>query len=116
MEETSVSGDFERELTRRIWTDDAFAEQVQSDPAEALRSMGVDVPASVKMKVVAQRRDTIYFTIPPARDPQAPAPTTPLNQMDLWSSKGLFIWLVPVAAKFKLLALRNAARKEDIRS
>jgi len=30
--------------------------------------------------------------------------------MDLWSSKGLFVWLVPVAAKFKLLALRDAAR------
>jgi hypothetical protein len=116
MEEASVSGDFERELTRRIWTDDAFAEQVQSDPAAALKSMGVEIPAGVKVRVVAQRRDTIYFTIPPARDPQSPPPTTPLNQMDLWSSKGLFIWLVPVAAKFKLLALRNAARKEDIRS
>jgi hypothetical protein len=32
--------------------------------------------------------------------------------MDLWSSQDLFIWLVPVAAKFKLLALRNAARTE----
>jgi hypothetical protein len=30
--------------------------------------------------------------------------------MDLWSSQGLFIWLAPVAAKFKLLALRDAAR------
>ena len=34
----------------------------------------------------------------------------PLNQMDMWCSQGLFIWLVPVAAKFKLLALRDAAR------
>jgi hypothetical protein len=116
MEEASVSGDLERELTKRIWTDDAFAEQVESDPAEALRSMGVEVPAGVKVRVVAQRRDTIYFTIPPARDPQSPPPPAVLNQMDLWSSKGLFIWLVPVAAKFKLLALRNAARKEEIRS
>lgn len=74
--------------------------------------MGIEVPPGVKMKVVVQRRDRIYFTIPPARDPQLPPPTAPLNQMDLWSSSGLFIWLVPVAAKFKLLALRNAARKE----
>lgn len=111
-----MSGDFERELTRRIWTDDAFAEQVQNDPVEALRSMGVEIPAGLKVRVVAQRCDTLYFTIPPARDRQSPPPPAVLNQMDLWSSKGLFIWLVPVAAKFKLLALRNAARKEDIRS
>jgi hypothetical protein len=113
MEETSVSGDFERELTKRVWTDDAFAARVESDPVEALKSMGVEVPSGVKVKVVVQRRDTIYFTIPPARDPQAPTPTAPLNQFDLWSSAGLFVWVVPVAAKFKLLALRNAARTED---
>jgi len=115
MEETSVSGDFERELTRRVWTDDAFAEQIETNPVQALRSMGVEVPGGVKVRVVVQRRDTIYFTIPPARDPQSPPPPQPLNQMDLWSSKGLFTWLVPVAAKFKLLALRDAARKEETR-
>jgi len=108
-----MSGDFERNLTKRIWTDDRFAAQVESNPAEAFRSMGIEVPTGVKVKVVVQRRDTVYFTIPPARDARSPPPTAPLNQMDLWSSKGLFIWLVPVAAKFKLLALRNAARKEE---
>ncbi|WP_454916392.1 hypothetical protein [Xanthobacter sediminis] len=107
-----MAGDFERELTKRVWTDDAFAAQVESEPVAALKSMGVEVPAGVKVKVVVQRRDTVYFTIPPVRDPQSPVPATPLNQMDVWSSKGLFIWVVPVAAKFKLLALRNAARKE----
>lgn len=105
-----MSGDFEKELTRRVWTDEQFAARLESDPAAALQTMGVEVPAGVKVKVVVQRRDRVYFTIPPARAPGAPAPQAPLNQMDLWSSQGLFIWLVPVAAKFKLLALRNAAR------
>jgi hypothetical protein len=108
-----VSGDFEKELTRRVWTDDVFAAQVESDPVGALGSMGVEVPAGIKVKVVVQRRDRVYFTIPPAR--ASNSPQAPLNQMDLWSSKGLFIWLVPVAAKFKLLALRNAARMEERR-
>jgi hypothetical protein len=109
----TVSRDFERELTKRVWTDDRFAAEVQDDPVEALKSIGVDVSTGVKVKVVVQRRDTIYFTIPPARAPRSPALSAPLNQMDLWSSKGLFIWLVPVAAKFKLLALRNAIREEE---
>lgn len=110
-----MSGDFEKELTRREWTDDTFAAEVESDPVEALSTMGVEVPAGVKVKVVVQRRDRVYFTIPPARAPHSPPAGAPLNQMDLWSSKGLFIWLVPVAAKFKLLGLRNAARTEGDR-
>lgn len=106
-----MSGDFEEDLTRRVWTDDAFAARVESDPVGALGTMGIEVPAGLKVKVVVQRRDRIYFTIPPVRDPGAARPAAPLNQMDLWCSNGLFIWLVPVASKFKLLALRNAARK-----
>lgn len=111
-----MSGDFERELTKRVWADDEFAVQLENDPAAALKVMGVEVPAGVKVKVVVQRRDRVYFTIPPAREPQSPSASAPLNQMDLWSSQGVFIWLVPVAAKFKLLALRNAARKEGDQS
>ena len=105
-----MSGDFELELTLRVWSDDAFAAQAESDPLGALKSMGVEAPAGVKVKIVVQRRDRVYFTIPPARAPNSPPAATPLNQMNLWSSKGLFVWLVPVAAKFKLLALRDAAR------
>lgn len=111
-----MSGDFEAELTRRVWTDDAFAARVESDAVGALGSMGIQVPAGLKVKVVVQRRDRIYFTIPPMRDPGSAPPAAPLNQMDLWSSKGLFVWLVPVAAKFKLLALRNTARMKEDRS
>ena len=106
-----MTGDFERDLTRRVWADDAFAEQLEADPAEALQALGMAIPAGIKLKVVVQKRDRIYFTIPPARAATAPVPPAPLNQFDLWSSQGLFIWLVPVAAKFKLLALRNAARQ-----
>lgn len=111
-----MSGDFEAELTRRVWMDDAFAARVESDPVGALGSMGIEVPAGLKVKVVVQRRDRIYFTIPPVRNPGSAPPAAPLNQMDLWSSKGLFVWLVPVAAKFRLLALRNATRKLEDRS
>ncbi len=106
-----MSGDFERELTKRVWTDDKFAVQVESNPAEALESMGVEVPAGVKVKVVVQRRDTIYFTIPPARAPRSPPATTPLNQMDLWSSKGCSSGL-PLSLPIQLLACA-CHRKED---
>lgn len=108
-----MARDFETALVRRVWTDEAFAERVESDPIGALESMGAQVPAGLKVKVVIQRRDRIYFTIPPARPADSAPPASPLNQMDLWSSKGLFVWLVPVAAKFRLLGLRQAARIEE---
>jgi hypothetical protein len=111
-----MADDFEAALTRRVWTDDAFAARVESDPVGALGAMGIEVPTGLQVKVVVQRRDRIYFTIPPVRAVGSSPPTAPLNQMDLWSSKGLFVWLVPVAAKFKLLALRNAARTAEIGS
>lgn len=111
-----MAGDLEGALTRRVWTDDVFAQQLERDPVGALESLGVEVPAGLKVKVVLQRRDRIYFTIPPARPPGSAPPAAPLNQIDLWSSKGLFVWLVPVAAKFKLLALRDAARKLEGRA
>lgn len=107
-----MTGDFERELTERVWADDAFAARLEESPAEVLQSIGVSIPPGIKVKVVVQKRDRLYFTIPPFRAPGSPTPSGPLNQFDLWSSSGLFIWLVPVAAKFKLLALRNAAREQ----
>lgn len=111
-----MAGDFERELTKRVWTDDQFAALAETDAVEALKAMGVQVPGGLKVKIVVQRRDRIYFTIPPLRACQSALPTAPHNQMDLWSSSGLFIWLVPLAAKFKLLALRNATRTKVNRS
>lgn len=106
-----MSGDFERDLTRRAWTDDAFAAKIEHDPADALADIGLEVPSGIKLKVVIQRRDRVYFTIPPLRPPHLPKPPEPLNQFDLWSSEGVFIWIAPVAAKFKLLALRSLARR-----
>ncbi len=108
-----MSGDFERLLTKRAWTDDQFAAKAESDPVDALKSIGVDVPPGVKVKIVVQRRDPIYFTIPPARDPAPASDQTPVNQIDLWSSGGLFIWITPLAFKFQLLALRNAVRTQE---
>ena len=109
-----MAGDFERELTRRVWTDDAFAARVESNPAEALKGDGPGgaVRRQGEGGGAAPGHDLLHHPACPGGPHSEPA-TTSLNQMDLWSSKGLFIWLVPVAAKFKLLALRNAARKEE---
>jgi hypothetical protein len=113
-DKASPRGDLERILTQRVWADAEFAAAVENNPAAALESIRVTVPPGSKIKVVVQRRDTLYLTIPPAQQPGSVPDKAPVNQMDLWSSAGLFIWLAPLAFKFKLLQMRALARTQEI--
>ena len=111
--ETQLAGDasLERRLVELAWTDPAFAELLQTDPRQALGRLGVELPPGVEIDVRLQRRDTLYFVIPPlATEPDA-APT-PINQMDLWQSGELFCWMLPQALKLELLRMRQGFRRE----
>lgn len=101
--------DFEKLLTRNMWTNPQFKEQVQKDPRSALKSIGVDLPEEMKIKIIPQRPDTLYFTIPEANDdPSQPTALETINQIDLWSSSKMFVWLVPIDVKLELLRLRKS--------
>lgn len=105
-----MSVDLERELIARAWTDPAFARALQDDPAAALAQIGVSVPEGLRVNVRVQRRDTLYYVIPPAvgegGDPEGIA-----NQMDLWRSADEFVWVLPQHAKVGLLAMRQQHRR-----
>ena len=108
-EKQVMKHDFELLLTRKVWEDYIFAEQVQKDPDTALKSLGIKIPTGVKLKVIIQKRDTIYFTIPPFQEGSASYDKEILlNQIDLWSSANLFIWLASVSLKTALLQMRNS--------
>lgn len=51
-------------LTQLVWADTTTCE----DLAAALARLGVDVPEGMHVEVRVQRRDTVYFVIPPAAD------------------------------------------------
>jgi hypothetical protein len=78
-------GDFEAAITRRVWTDPAFAARCEVDPLGALASIGVNIRPGGKVKIKVQRRDTIYFVPPPARDASAPESGEVMNQSWLGS-------------------------------
>ena len=61
----SGEASLERRLVELAWTDPDFAERLQKDPRQALASIGVEVSPDVKIDVRQQRRDTLYFVIPP---------------------------------------------------
>lgn len=100
----------ERRLVELAWTDAAFAEGLREDPRQALASIGVQISPDVKIDVWQQRRDTLYFVIPPqAANPEDAQ--SAINQMDLWQSGELFCWILPEALKLELLRMRQSFRK-----
>ncbi|MFF0693379.1 Rid family hydrolase [Streptomyces tendae] len=99
--------DLETALTRRAWKDPSFAARLEREPLEALASMGVRVAPGVKVQVRLQRRDTLYYVLPPAKRPDEPDRSEPVNLMDLWRSGDNFVWLLPERLKIELLAMRR---------
>jgi hypothetical protein len=100
--------DFEAALTRRVWTDPAFADQCEREPLAALASIGVHLRAGVNVQIKVQRRDTIYFVLPPARDASAPESEEVMNQFDLWRSADSFVWIFPEDAFYDILGMRRS--------
>ncbi len=100
--------DFELLLTRKAWEDPDFAELLASDPEKALTQLGVTVPEGVKLKIILQKPDTLYFTIPPVNKDAGSRKKFLLNQIDIWSSSRMFIWLASAKQKVKLLQLRSS--------
>jgi hypothetical protein len=99
--------DFEEAITRRVWTDPAFADQCEVDPLDALASIGVHIRPGVKVEIKVQRRDTIYFLLPPARDASAPESGEVMNQFDLWRSANSFVWIFPEDTFYDILGMRR---------
>jgi hypothetical protein len=102
----------ERRLVELAWTDHAFAALLQKNPRQALASIGVEVSPGVAIDVRQQRRDTLYFVMPPLAEPKEDAEKV-INQMDLWQSGELFCWMMPQALKLELLRMRESFRRNN---
>lgn len=108
----SEGGSLERRLVELAWTDSAFAELLRKDPRQALARIGVEVSTGVKIDVRQQRRDTLYFVVPPLAASSENTETV-INQMDLWQSGDLFCWIMPQALKLELLRMRQSFRSNS---
>jgi hypothetical protein len=97
--------DLEQALTALAWRDPSTVD----DGAAALAALGVDVPAGMRVDLRVQRRDTLYFVIPPSAA-DGGDPDRVVDQMDLWSSGDQFVWILPQDAKVDLLDLREQYR------
>ena len=66
----------------------------------------MELPPGLWLDVRQQRRDTLYFVIPPPAATPEDA-RRPINQRDLWQSGDLFCWMLPRALKLALLRVRQ---------
>jgi hypothetical protein len=98
--------DLEQALTALVWAEPSLAQ----DPAAALARLGVDLPDGVHLEIRVQRRDTLYFVIPPSAG-DGGGDGQVLNQMDLWGSGDQFIWIMPQDTKLALLEMREQCRR-----
>ncbi|MGO4546039.1 hypothetical protein SAMN04487969_101582 [Paenibacillus algorifonticola] len=107
-----MNSSLERKITELAWRDPLFAEMIETDPHRALAQIGVEVPGNVKLDIRRQRRDTLYYVIPPYSEEPEKADTV-INQMDLWQSAELFVWIMPQKLKVQLLAMRQSYRRNN---
>lgn len=97
--------ELEAALTALAWADPSVAD----DPAAALARLGVTVPDGVRVDMRIQRRDTLYFVIPPSAADGGEVDGV-VNQMDLWRSGDQLVWIMPQDAKVALLDMREQCR------
>lgn len=100
------SEEIEQALTQLAWADPSIA----TDPGAALAELGVHLPDGIRLDVRIQRRDTLYFVIPPAADDGGDDDRV-VDQMDLWGSGDQFVWILPQDQKLALLDLREQHRR-----
>jgi hypothetical protein len=61
--------DAELQLIKRAWTDEAFAQQLQENPHQAVEAaLGVQLLEGITIQVVQETPTTLYLVIPPAPD------------------------------------------------
>jgi hypothetical protein len=106
IETPGPDAEIEQALTELAWADPGRV----TDAGSALAELGVPIPDGIRLEVRVQRRDTLYFVIPPAVDDGGVADHV-VDQMDLWGSGDQFVWILPQDRKLTLLELREGYRR-----
>ncbi len=59
--------DYARQLVSRAQDDDAFRQQLVSDPRAAVKAeLGIDVPASIQLRVIEEQANEVVLVLPGA--------------------------------------------------
>lgn len=70
-------------IVAHAWKDARFKEKLLKNPKEALKEMGMDVPANFDVRVIEEKMNTMTFILP-----KAPAQTRELSEQELQKLAG----------------------------
>ncbi len=70
-------------IVAHAWKDARFKEKLLKNPKEALKEMGMDVPANFEVRVIEEKTNTMTFILP-----KAPAQTRELSEQELQKLAG----------------------------
>jgi hypothetical protein len=70
-------------IVAHAWKDARFKEKLLKNPKEALKEMGMDVPANFDVRVIEEKTNTMTFILP-----KAPAQARELSEQDLQKLAG----------------------------
>lgn len=105
-----MTDSMERKLTELAWRDPKFRKLLEKDLKAVFKEIGMELPENIKLDVRQQRRDTYYYVIPPPAD--TIDESKPINQMDVWQSADLFVWIMPEKVKEQLLNMRQTFKRQ----
>lgn len=62
----SSSQSLKVQIIQKAWKDDAFKQQLLSDPKAAIKdAFGVEIPDDIQLTAVAESDKSLYFVLPP---------------------------------------------------
>jgi hypothetical protein len=70
-------------IVAHAWKDARFREKLLKNPKEALKEMGMDVPANFDVRVIEEKTNTMTFILP-----KAPAQSRELSEQELQKLAG----------------------------
>ena len=64
MSEYKTRRELEANLIARAWQDEAFKQQLMSDPKSAIVAAGISLPENIEVKAIEETSSTFYLVIP----------------------------------------------------
>ncbi len=94
MSEYKTRRELESNLIAKAWKNEAFKQQLMSNPKSAIAEAGISLPENIKVEVIEETAQTFYLVIP-----QPPSQEEEFSEADLEAVAGGF-WEVNIGSPF----------------
>ncbi|OKH45988.1 NHLP leader peptide family natural product precursor [Calothrix sp. HK-06] len=61
---SQLSHDLQADIVAKSWKDEAFKQELLSNPNAALKALGVEVPSNIEVQVIEETANKVYLVLP----------------------------------------------------